>query len=362
MGRSTTATVSLGALRHNLARARALAPASRVWAVVKADAYGHGLSTAIAGFADADGLALLEWEQALRLRAQGWRKRVLMLEGAFEPADLALARNHVLDVVVHDAAQVGWLEALGEPGGAPLNVFLKINSGMNRLGVAPADAGDLHRRLAACPAVGAVALMTHFADADVPGGATDAIGRFEAATRDLPGERTLANSAALFDWPQTRADWVRPGIALYGASPFAGRDAAALGLMPAMTLSASLIAVRRLARGDSLGYGSTFTADRPMRVGIVDCGYADGYPRHAPTGTPVAVAGVATRTLGRVSMDMLAVDLEPVAAAGVDAGVGAPVELWGRRIGVDAVATAAGTIGYELLCAIAARVRRATVD
>jgi alanine racemase len=223
---------------------------------------------------------------------------------------------------------------------------------MNRLGVAPEQAGALQRTLAAMPCVGKVSLMTHFADADRPGGAQAAMERFERATADLPGSRSLANSAAIFDVPQAHRDWIRPGIALYGASPFADRGAAALGLRAAMTLRSELVAVQALQAGDAVGYGSTFVADGPMRIGIVACGYADGYPRHAPTGTPVEVAGIRTRTLGRVSMDLLAVDLAPVP----EAAVGASVELWGERVPVDEVAASAGTVGYELLCAVAPRV------
>ncbi len=355
MPRPVSASVSVSALAHNLSVVRRRAPGARVWAVVKAHAYGHGLPAAVRGFAAADGMALVEFDNARRLRALGWRGPILMLEGAFGPDDVATAGELGLSLAVHDAGQVEWLR---EHRGGAIDVWLKLNAGMNRLGVAPAQAAPMQRTLAALPCVGKVSLMTHFADADRPGGADAAIERFERATADLPGSRSMANSAAVFDVPQAHRDWVRPGIALYGASPFADRGAAALGLRPAMTLRSEVIAVQSLQAGDAVGYGSTFVADAPMRIGIVACGYADGYPRHAPTGTPIDVAGTRTRTVGRVSMDLIAVDLDPVP----DAGIGAPVELWGERVTVDEVAASAGTIGYELLCAVAPRVPMHRVD
>jgi alanine racemase len=349
MSRPVSATVSLSALTHNLAVARRRAAGSRVWAVVKAHAYGHGLPAAVRAFSSADGLALIEFDNARRLRALGWRGPILMLEGAFGPEDVTVAAEHGLSLVVHDEAHLEWLRM---HDGRPIDVWLKLNTGMNRLGIAAEDAARVQRALAALPCVGTVNLMTHFADADRPGGAAAQLARFEHATADLPGSRSLANSAAVFDLPEAHRHWVRPGIALYGATPFAERSAAALGLRAAMTLRSALIAVRSLQAGDTVGYGSSFVADAPMRIGVVACGYADGYPRHAPTGTPIEVAGVRTRTVGRVSMDLLAVDLGPLP----DAGVGAPVELWGERVPVDEVAASAGTIGYELLCAVAPRV------
>ncbi len=355
MTRQTTATTFLGAMRHNLQRVRAAAGAARVWAVVKADAYGHGLDAVIEGFSGADGFALLEFEGAMRLRGSGWRKPILMIEGAFGPADLTLAALHDLTLVVHHRRQIGWLAA---HDGLPLAVVLKVNSGLNRLGVPADTAVECADRLRALPTVRSLGLMTHFANADVPGGAIESMAAFDRATAGIPGERSLANSAAVLTLPASHRDWVRPGIILYGATPFADRDAASLGLRAVMRLSGSLLTVRDLAVGDSVGYGSSFTAERRMRIGIVDCGYADGYPRLAGTGTPVAVDGIRTRTLGRVSMDMLAVDLTPIPAA----DVGSAVELWGDCVPVDEVAACAGTIGYELLCAVSARVRRVVAE
>jgi alanine racemase len=355
MPRPVSATVSVSALAHNLSVVRRTAPGTRIWAVVKAHAYGHGLPAAMRGLAGADGMALVEFDNARRLRALGWRGPILMLEGAFGADDVATAVELGLSLVVHDAAQVEWLR---ESRGGTVDVWLKLDTGMSRLGVAPELAASMQRSVSALPCVGRVSLMTHFADADRPGGADAAIERFERATADLPGARSLANSAAIFRVPHAHRDWVRPGLVLYGASPFADRSATELGLRAAMTLRSELIAARSLQAGDAVGYGSTFVADAPMRIGIVACGYADGYPRHAPTGTPIEVAGTRTRTIGRVSMDLIAVDLGPVP----EAGVGAPVELWGERVPVDEVAASAGTIAYELLCAVAPRVPMYRVD
>ncbi len=343
-------------MRHNLARVRALSPASRVWAVVKANGYGHGLLNALRGFAGADGLALVEFDLAVRLREAGWRGPILMLEGAFDEGDVHAAQAHRLALVIHRDAQVDWLSGLG-PDDA-LDVYLKFNSGMSRLGFDAAGLRAAHERLAARPGVASMTLMTHFANADLPDGARRPLARFDEACRGLSGGHSTANSAAIIDVAPAHRDAVRPGIMLYGASPFADRSAAQLGLRPAMLLRSQLIAVQQLRAGDAVGYGSAFVASAPMRIGVVACGYADGYPRHAPTGTPIAVDGVRTRTVGRIAMDMLMVDLEPVPAA----GPGSTVELWGETIPIDEVAASAGTIGYELMCALAPRVTTRVLD
>lgn len=342
-------------MRHNLEQVRRFAPLARVWAVVKARAYGHGIEHALTGFGAADGFAVLEFDSATRLRELGWQRPILMLEGAFDASDLAQAGRDGLALSVHDPVQVRWLAAHRGP---PIDVHLKVNTGMNRLGIPCDRVADLHREVSGLPSVRSVTLMSHFANADLDQGIDVPLARFDRATAGLAGERSLANSAALVTRPETHCDWVRPGIMLYGASPFADRSAASLGLRPAMTLRSRLIGVQHLRRGDTVGYGSTFTAEQPMRIGIVACGYADGYPRHAPTGTPIAVSGQLTRTVGRVSMDLLAVDLEPIPQA----DMGAPVELWGAAVPVDVVAEAAGTIGYELLCAVSPRVPVVTID
>ena len=348
--RPLTATIDTAALAHNLGVARAHAGAARVLAVVKANAYGHGLDRVLPALGLADGLALIEIDVAARLREAGYAKRLVLLEGLFERAEVEAAARCDLSIVVHCEEQLRMLDAA--PAGARFDVLFKLNTGMNRLGFAPAQAGDALARLRAHRAVRDVALMTHFAAADEARGIGfqfDAFSRF-AAAHSL--RCTLANSAALLRYPQARADWVRPGIMLYGCSPFADAPAAQFGLTPVMTLASRVIAVQALNAGDSVGYGSAFSAPHAMRIGVVACGYADGYPRHAPTGTPVLVAGQRTRTVGRVAMDLICCDLSglPVAA------VGAPVTLWGEGLPADEVAAAAGTVSYELLCALAARV------
>ncbi len=360
--RPIEALVHTRALAHNLARARAAAPDARVWAVVKANAYGHGIERAFEGLRGADGFALLDLAEAERIRALGWRGPVLLLEGVFEPRDLELCSRLDLWHAVHCAEQIDWLAA--HKTHAPHRVFLKMNSGMNRLGFAPAAYRAAWARLNALPQVDEISLMTHFSDADGERGIAHQLAVFEQATRDLPGERSLSNSAAILRHAIAN-DWVRAGIMSYGSAPdFPAHDIRHWQLEPTMTLRSRLIAVQPLQAGDTVGYGSRYTAAQPMRIGIVACGYADGYPRHAGTDSPVLVDGVRTGTVGRVSMDMLAVDLTPVP----EAQLGSEVTLWGRGpkgslLAIDDVAAAAGTIGYELMCAVAPRVAmRATDD
>ena len=359
--RPILATIHLDALRHNLARVRRNALDARVWAVVKADAYGHGIERVFDAFRAADGFALLDLAEAARVRALGWRGPVLLLEGVFEARDLELCSRLDLWHAVHCDAQIDMLAA--HKTQVPQRVFLKMNSGMNRLGFTPERFRSAWTRLNALPQVDEISLMTHFSDADGSRGVADAMAAFAHATLDLPGERSVANSAAVLRHaPETRADWVRPGIVLYGSAPdFPEHDAQHWQLQPGMTLSTRLIGVQTLQAGASVGYGSTFVADAPMTIGIAAVGYADGYPRHAPTGTPVLVNGVRTRLVGRVSMDMVMVDLDPLLQAGKPAGFGSEVTLWGRASGgallpIDEVARAAGTVGYELMCAVAPRV------
>jgi alanine racemase len=354
MPRPIHATVDLSAFRHNYCLALALAgPRRSALAVLKAHAYGHGLLPCAEAIRDvAQGFALLELEEAAALRQAGFTQPILLLEGFFHPRDLAPLRALGLTPVVHSPEQVDMLAGL--PAGAePLSVFLKINTGMNRLGFPAQRVPEVLERLRALPAVGEVVLMTHFADADGEGGIAAQLARFAPLWPAPPGRCSLANSATLLRFPEQAGDVVRPGIMLYGSSPMPGRKTAAdLGLRPVMTLASEIIAIQSLAAGEAVGYGATFTAERPMRVGVVACGYADGYPRHAPTGTPILVGGRRTRTLGRVSMDMLACDLTDLP----EAGVGSPVVLWGEGLAADEVASAAGTISYELFCALARRV------
>jgi len=379
MPRPILATVHSQALRHNLERARQSAGGdAKVWAVVKANAYGHGIERAFEGLRGADGFALLDLAEAERLRALDWRGPILLLEGVFEARDLELCSRLNLWHAVHCSEQIDWLAA--HKTHQPHRVFLKLNSGMNRLGFKPEAFRAAWARLNALPQVDEIGFMTHFSDADGPRGIAHQVAAFEAVTRDLPGERSLCNSAATLRHASTplaadgqpltlAADWVRAGIMVYGGAPdHPERTAADWGLMPAMTLSSRLIGVQDLVPGDTVGYGSAFVADRAMKVGVVACGYADGYPRHASgsvatggVGGPVLVDGVRTTLLGRVSMDMLAVDLTPVLAAGRNAGLGAEVVLWGRSasgavLSADEVAQAAGTISYELTCGVAQRV------
>ena len=348
--RPIKAIISAAALRHNLGVVRRAAPRSRVFAVIKANAYGHGVTRAARAFEAADGIALLEIEAAVRLREGGYAKRLALLEGLFQSSEVAVAARHDLAVVVHNHEQLRMLDAA--PAGARLDVMLKINTGMNRLGFTPPDALAARELLKKHRAVKQLTLMTHFATADDARGVAWQIQVFEQIAAGQQLERSIANSAAILHFPDTHADWVRPGIMLYGCTPFADVTAQELGLRPAMTLASEIISVQDLRGGDRIGYAGTFEATQTMRIGTVACGYADGYPRHAPTGTPVLVDGIRTRTLGRVSMDMLCVDLTPVPAA----RVGTAVELWGGALPADEVAAAAGTVSYELICALAPRV------
>jgi len=360
MPRPIRASVRLSALRHNLGVVRRHAPRSKVWAVVKANAYGHGLLRVAQALADADGFALLDLTEAVRLRDAGITKPILLLEGIFQPSDLELVDRYGLMLALHDFDQISMLER-ARPS-APIAVWLKLNTGLNRLGFAGSQARVAYARLQASGKATAISLMTHFADADGAAGVAAQMARFAEWTTGLNAAVTLANSAAVLRYPETHADWVRPGIMLYGCSPFADVSAEALRLRPAMTLASEIIAVQEIKPGDRVGYGGTFEAQRPMRIGVVACGYADGYPRHAPgsndTNTPVVVAGQRTQTVGRVSMDMLCVDLSAIAQA----GVGSPVILWGEGLPADEVAASADTVSYELLCALAARVPQMEVE
>lgn len=353
MPRPIVATIDMSALRHNLEIARSYAPRAGIWAVVKAQAYGHGLDRAVRAFADADGLALVEVDHAVYLRQLGWRKPILLLEGFFDAGDIAVMAGQQLQFVVHCNEQIGMLESIGIE--AQFDVYLKMNSGMNRLGFKPEAYRAAYARLNRLTCVRSITCMTHFANADdgdnpaLP--LAEQVRRFKTATAGLAGARSVSNSAADLLHEELAFDWVRPGVMLYGGAPI-GRTAAEFGLRPAMTLESRIIGVQDIGSGDAVGYGSRFVADRPMKIGVVACGYADGYPRHAPDATPVMVDGVRTGTVGRVSMDMLAVDLTPIPHA----GVGSRVILWGETLAIDEVAAAAGTIGYELMCSLAPRV------
>ncbi|HSC24517.1 MAG TPA: alanine racemase [Casimicrobiaceae bacterium] len=350
MARPLVAQIDLAALGANVDRVRTFAPGARVLAVVKADAYGHGLARVRPALRAADGLALIEIDKAVRLRETGEERPILLLEGFFDAAELPTLAEHRLATVVHTTEQVEMLD--GARLSRPLDVWLKINTGMNRLGIAPADVHKVTSRLARAPAVASLHLMMHFARSEEPQGLVEPLARFDAACEGLPYPRSLANSAAVVRYGEVGGHAVRPGIVIYGATPFADRTAAELGLAPVMTLRSKLIGVQALAAGESVGYGATFTATRPTRIGVVACGYADGYPRHAPNGTPVLVDGRRVPMAGRASMDMITVDISSLP----DARVGSDVVLWGKGLPVDEVARFAGTVGYELLCAVAPRV------
>jgi alanine racemase len=278
-----------------------------------------------------------------------------MLEGVFKPPDVALLHKYALTPVIHNTAQVEMLRA-GDLAGA-IDVYLKVNSGMNRLGFTAETLGASYKALREHPRVKTLTLMTHFADADGATGVQAQLEWFGEMTKSFAGPRSFANSAALLRFPETRADWVRPGIMLYGCSPFGDRSAEALGLKPAMTLGSELIATQHLHPGERVGYGFGYQASGELTIGIVACGYADGYPRHAPAGTPILVNGKRARIVGRVSMDMITVDISGIP----EAGIGTPVTLWGEGLSADEVGAAAGTLSYELLCALAPRVRVAEV-
>lgn len=304
--------------------------------------------------AGVDGFALLEIDAAMALREAGFRQRLVLLEGFFEADELPLLAAQSIEAVVHCAEQIAMLREWSRMAvvDKKIAVLLKVNSGMNRLGFVPTAVPDALAVLRACPVVGDITLMTHFANADDARGVDWQIAAFDGAAQGLALPRTMANSAAILRYPGTHADWVRAGIMLYGASPFADASAASLGLKPVMTLTSRIIAVQHLKAGDTVGYGGVYVAHRAARIGVVACGYADGFPRHAPGGTPVRVGAAMTVTVGRVSMDMLCTDITALP----DAGVGTAVTLWGEGNPVDDVATAAGTVGYELLCALAPRV------
>jgi alanine racemase len=360
MPRPILASIHTEALQHNLQVNRRAMPDAKVWAVVKANAYGHGIERVFEGLRGADGFALLDLDEAARVRALGWRGPILLLEGVFEARDLELCSRLELWHTVHCDAQIDMLAAHKTNVGH--RVFLKMNTGMNRLGFAPERYLSAWTRLNALPQVDEISLMSHFSDADGERGVQSAMAVFEAVTRDLPGERSLSNSAATLRHRELPSDWIRPGISLYGSSPdHPSHSSQDWDLQPAMSLNARIIATQELQAGDSVGYGSTFTADQALTIGVVACGYADGYPRTCPTGTPVLVNGERTRLVGRVSMDMITVDLTPLRLRGLDVGLGSTATLWGLSeqdtiLGIDEVASAAGTLAYELMCALTPRV------
>ena len=359
MSRPARATIHLDALRHNLAVARRCAPDARAMAVLKANAYGHGLLPVAHELADqADAFAVSCLEEALPLREAGLSHRIVLLEGFFEAGELPILAARQVDAVIHQPWQIDALEAVDSSH--PIDCWIKVDTGMGRLGFAPDEAGEARERLQRLPAVGEIRWMTHLASADEPDSPQTAeqLARFGSLGIPFGSEgegdtSSAANSAATLRWPQAHADWIRPGILLYGASPFVDPSVHE-ALRPAMTLSSQLISVKTLPRGHGVGYGGRFVCPEAMPVGIVAMGYGDGYPRHAPDGTPVLVNGIRVPLIGRVSMDMLAVDLRPVP----DARVGDSAILWGDNPTAGEIARHCGTISYELFCRLTPRVPR----
>lgn len=347
------AEIHPAALRHNLTVVRRLAPGRRVYAAVKADAYGHGVARLADVLRDADGLAVASLAELRALRAAGLTQPVVLLSDVLDGDLSALAADPDAEPLLFSAAQFGRLAAIAAEH--PRRVWIKLDTGMHRLGFAPDQAGCLHERVRATPGVTLAGWMTHLGCADDPGDpmTTRQVARFDAALASLPGSRSIANSAGICAWPRTHADLVRPGIMLYGGSPLLDRSAADLGLKPVMTLTAPLISRTDIAAGEPVGYGATWRAPETMPVGVVAIGYGDGYPRHAPSGAPASLNGAPTPLVGRVSMDMITVDLR----CAPDARVGDRVELWGADVPADAVARAAGTIAYELFCRLSPRVQ-----
>jgi alanine racemase len=354
MSRATAATIHLGALRDNLRRVRELAPGAKIMAVVKADGYGHGLERVARSLEGADAFGVAGIADGQRLRAAGISQRIVLLSGLDDPADLAEMRRLRLESAIHHDAQVEWLAA--DTDTRPLRVWLKIDTGMHRLGFAPERAREVHARLRALASVDReIGLMTHFANSDVFDDAQTMhqIERFERVLSGIEGERSLSNSAGILGWPEAQGQWVRAGGALYGISVVAGKIGADFGFRPAMTLSTRLIAINRVRKGERVGYAGAWECPEDMNIGVAAIGYGDGYPRHAGAGTPVLVNGARANLVGRVSMDLVTIDLRHHP----DVRIGDPVVLWGRGLPVEEIAMHADTIGYELTCGVTRRVR-----
>ena len=356
---AATARIDTDALRHNLGQIRNRAPASKVMAVIKANAYGHGMVPIAHALTDVDSLAVARIEEAIQLREAGVACPIVVLEGVSNADELRLAGQHGLETVVHCREQIMLME---ENSGTGADLWLKLDTGMNRLGFAAEEFREAHQRLVNLPSVTrSPGLMSHFSSADLSESETseDQLKKFLEMTEGLPGERSLANSAGILNISASHLDWVRPGLSLYGVSPIAGKTGQDLDLKPVMRFSTWLVATRNLAAGDRVGYGCRWRAAKPTRLGIAACGYGDGYPWALPDGTPLLVNGMNASLAGRVSMDMIAINL----GANSDARVGHEVLLWGEpELPVEEIATAAATIPYELLCRVSQRVSREIVS
>lgn len=356
MSRAAWAEINLSALRQNLLRARALAPRARVVAVVKANGYGHGIVRVARALDGADAFGVASIDEALELRSAGISHPIVLLEGLFEAGELPLAQQERLDVVIHHETQLQMLERAALPGVAPLRVWIKFDTGMHRLGFDDARAEAILQRVADCKNIAPDwTVMTHLACADErdANATPQQVARFEGIACGVPCTRSMANSAGILAWPQTHYDWVRPGLMLYGVSPFGDRSAVQDHLQSVMTVHSQLIAVNACKKGDAVGYGGAYVCPENMSVGVVAFGYGDGYPRHAVNGTPLLVNGQRVPLIGRVSMDMTTVDLR----SQPQARVGDPVVLWGEGLPVEEIARHAQTIPYELVCGITQRVR-----
>jgi alanine racemase len=349
--RPLKALVNQASLRHNLDVVKALSPQSKVMSVVKANGYGHGLINVAQGLNDSDGFAVLSLNEAIDLREHGFEQEILLLEGVFESYEISIAAKMGVNLVVHNLHQLEMIDDVKLKH--PIDIHFKINTGMNRLGFNPKDTKDILKSLQSKSYIKSITLMTHFATADEPKGVDWQFNIFNDIANHFNFSRSVANSASILNFKNTHLEWVRPGIMLYGASPIVGKKSSSFNLKPAMQLKSKIIAIQNLSKDDSIGYGDSFKVKNDMRIAVVACGYADGYPRHAPSGTPVYIEGKKTCTVGRVSMDMLYVDITNIPSASISSDV----ELWGEHIPVDEVAEKSGTVGYELLCAISASKR-----
>ena len=358
MSRAAQAAINLKALRHNLGRVKQLAPNSKTIAVIKADGYGHGIVRVAKALDEADKFGVASLDEALELRSKGNRKPIVLLEGVFEASEFSKAGLQNAEVVIHHISQLEMLEEYARTASnaaSRISVWLKIDTGMHRLGFPPSIVQTVWQRLQAIALVKDICLMTHLANAD---NQQDMVTKmqlqlFTNATQGLQAPRSIANSGGVLGWPETHADFVRPGIMLYGVTPFNTGSGLDYDLQPVMTLSSELIAVNYQKKDSAVGYGGTWVCPEDMPVGVVAIGYGDGYPRHAKNGTPVLVNGKRAKLIGRVSMDMICVDLREQP----DAKVGDPVVLWGEGLPVEEIARSADTIGYELLCHVTQRVK-----
>ena len=358
MSRPLRAVIHTQSLQHNLERVREFAPTSKVMAVIKADGYGHGIGTVAGALTNADALAVASIDEALQIKdAVPDSPPICLLEGIFRIDELNEVFASGFALVLHNEEQVRYLES--RQTNNPVAVWLKIDTGMNRLGISPDSFADFYRRVQACSAVSSIGLMTHFACADdAQSSMTPAqLEKFNAVINGISAERSAANSAGVVQWPDSHFEWVRPGIMLYGSSPVFDQSASELDLKPVMSLESELVALHAVKKGDSVGYGATWVAERDTTIGVVACGYGDGYPRHARTGTPILVNNQRQPLVGRVSMDMITVDLGDQPRA----KIGDPVVLWGKDLSIDEIAENSETLSYELLCQVTRRVAREIV-